>query len=400
MRFAPPTGFRLGGGPALYQKSVAPSASRITVQGGRDPVEFVPSAGFLRPRNQCCRAEGFLKSRVEVLMSLTTLIALDQAARMTPSKRFVSRPSEKRLVYGEIVPIFRWAGSKRKSLDALTAFWSNRFERYIEPFVGSACLFLKIKPKNAILADLNSMLIQTYRTIRTHPLAVAEALYAIPRNSITYYEVRSKVKSSGNAVERAAFFIYLNRNCFNGIYRTSLNGQFNVPFGADQGQYPRPCDFQTTAKLLKDAMLLSGDFGTTLRHLRRNDFVYLDPPFAATGVRTFIEYGIMSFAANDLDRFSQHLDRIDRRGAFFLVSYADCARARILAKDWNWKRIEVRRQIAGFAAKRKMAGELLITNLSIPEAAECQRNSLQVSEIRRPVLRVKEPIRYSQNCST
>jgi DNA adenine methylase len=234
--------------------------------------------------------------------------------------------------------------------------------------VGSACLFLKIKPRNAILADLNSSLMQTYCTIRTHPLAIAEALYAIPRNSITYYEVRRKVKSARNAIERAALLVYLNRNCFNGIYRTNLNGEFNVPFGADQGQYPRPRDFQTTAKLLRNAKLLTGDFGMTLRHVRKNDFVYLDPPFAATGVRTFVEYGKRSFGADDLERFSCHLDRIDRLGAFFLVSYADCERARHIARNWNFKKIEVRRQVAGFVAKRRMAGELLISNLPIPEA--------------------------------
>jgi DNA adenine methylase len=272
------------------------------------------------------------------------------------------------LTYGDIVPIFRWAGSKRKSLESLAAFWSNRFERYIEPFVGSACLFLRIKPKTAILADLNSALIDSYRTIRAYPLRVAEALYAIPRDSNTYYEVRQRIGTARGAIERAAFFVYLNRNCFNGIYRTNLSGEFNVPFGADQGQYPRPCDFQTTAKLLNNAMLLSSDFGNTLRHLRRSDFVYLDPPFAATGVRTFIEYGKTSFGEDDLERFSRHLDRIDRRGAYFLVSYADCPRARRIAKNWNLKTLEVRRQVAGFAAKRQMAGELLISNLPIPEA--------------------------------
>lgn len=287
---------------------------------------------------------------------------------MTTSPRSPTRPTDHRLVYSDIVPILRWAGSKRKSLHELTTFWNERFERYIEPFVGSACLFLKIKPKAAILADLNSTLIQTYRTIRKSPDAVAESLYAIPRNSKTYYEVRRKLKSAGNSIERAASFVYLNRNCFNGIFRTNLDGEFNVPFGADQGQYPRRCDFQTTAALLKNATLFAGDFSATLRQLRRNDFVYLDPPFAATGVRTFIEYGKRSFAADDLSRFSRHLDRIDRRGAFFLVSYADCDRALEIARNWNWKRIEVRRQIAGFAAKRKTAGELLITNLPIPEA--------------------------------
>lgn len=282
--------------------------------------------------------------------------------------RSSTRPTDNRLIYGDIVPIFRWAGSKRKSLQSLTAFWSERFERYIEPFVGSACLFLKIKPNAAILADLNSCLIETYRAIRRTPLEVAELLYAIPRNAKTYYDIRRRVKSVGNTAERAAFFVYLNRNCFNGIYRTNVKGDFNVPFGADQGQYPRPCDFHTTANLLKNATLLSGDFGTTLCHLRKNDFVYLDPPFAATGVRTFVEYGKISFGLDDLDRLSRHLDRIHRKGAFFLVSYADCSRARDIAKDWNSTTIEVRRQIAGFTARRKTASELLITNLPLPEA--------------------------------
>lgn len=275
-------------------------------------------------------------------------------------------PTDDRLVYGEIVPIFRWAGSKRKSLQSLSAFWNGKFERYIEPFVGSACLFLKIKPRAAILADLNSALIDSYRTIRHKPRAVAKSLYAIPRDAATYYQIRRQKNSASNAVERAAFFVYLNRNCFNGIYRTNRNGEFNVPFGADQGQYPRICDFEITAKLLRNSDLLACDFGSTLRHLRKGDFVYLDPPFASTGVRTFVEYGKTGFSADDLKRLSCHLDRIDRRGASFLVSYADCTAARTLARRWNWTTIDVRRQIAGFTAKRRMARELLISNLPIP----------------------------------
>jgi DNA adenine methylase len=293
---------------------------------------------------------------------------LNPAAKTT-STGYLTRPSDDRLIYGDIVPIFRWAGSKRKTLSFLTGFWNDRFNRYIEPFVGSACLFLKLKPKAAVLADLNSALIDTYETIRDKPIAVAEALYAIPRDSDTYYKVRRSCKRSTTAVDRAAQFVYLNRNCFNGIFRTNLNGDFNVPFGADQGQYPRLCDFETTADLLKKATLLRGDFGATLRHLRKGDFVYLDPPFAATGARTFVEYGKRSFAEDDIGRLERHLERIDSRGASFLVSYADCPRAREIAKDWNWRAIEVRRHIAGFSSKRKMAGELLISNLPIPEAA-------------------------------
>ena len=279
-----------------------------------------------------------------------------------------SRPPDQRLIYSDIVPIFRWAGSKRKSLDSLAAFWEDRFGRYIEPFAGSACLFLKIKPEEAILSDLNTSLIETYQTIRSKPSMVAEALYALPRNSETYYVIRRKIKTTKEPIKRSAYFIYLNRNCFNGIYRTNRDGEFNVPYGSKQGQYPRPCDFESIASLLTNTKLLAGDFGSTLRHLRRNDFVYLDPPYAATGVRTFVEYGKTAFGMDDLQRLARHLDRIDDRGAYFLVSYAECDAAKKIAKKWNSTTIAVRRQIAGFSAKRKMAGELLITNLPMPEA--------------------------------
>ena len=289
------------------------------------------------------------------------------APQGTSRKRSSTRPTDHRLIYGEIVPIFRWAGSKRKSLASLTPFWNDRFERYVEPFAGSACLFLKLKPKEAVLAGLNSALIDAYETIRDQPGEVAEALYAIPRNSRTYYKIRRTYKDASDRVDRTAKFVYLNRNCFNGIFRTNLQGEFNVPFGADQGQYPRLCDFETVSELLKRAILLRGDFGTTLLHLRKGDFVYLDPPFAATGTRTFVEYGKRSFETDDLDRFERHLKRIDDRGAFFVVSYADCPRARKIARGWNSRSILVRRHVAGFTSKRKVAGELLISNLPIPE---------------------------------
>lgn len=291
---------------------------------------------------------------------------MEHARKETPG-RPLTRPPDERLISGEVVPILRWAGSKRKTLGSLTSFWNDGFDRYIEPFVGSACLFLRLKPSSAILADLNSALIDTYEAIRDNPVAVAEAVYAFPRDAATYYSIRRSYNASKPTIERAAQFVYLNRNCFNGIFRTNLNGDFNVPFGRDQGHYPRLCDFQRTSALLKRVELLRGDFEATLAHVRKGDFVYLDPPFAATGVRTFVEYGKRSFTEDDLDRLTRQLDHIHACGGAFLVSYADCPRARKIGGNWNSQTIDVRRQIAGFASKRKMSSELLITNLDIPE---------------------------------
>lgn len=162
---------------------------------------------------------------------------------------------------------------------------------------------------------------------------------------------------------RAVRLLYLNRNCFNGIYRTNRLGEFNVPMGSKLGSYFSIDDIIRCSQALQGARLVHGDFEDTLRGVRANDFVYLDPPYAVTSRRVFREYGREIFNPSDLDRFSKQLKRIDAAGADFLVSYADCTEARALAKVWKSERVPVRRHIAGFADARRQAYEWLITNI-------------------------------------
>jgi DNA adenine methylase len=264
-----------------------------------------------------------------------------------------------------VKPFLRWAGSKRKQLSTLRTFWNGEYERYIEPFAGSACFFFDVQPANAILSDLNEELIETFEVVCARPAAVYDSVASIPRTKDNYYAIRAQPPTSLSKIERAARFIFLNRNCFNGIYRTNSQGAFNVPFASSRaGQFVTREEFLYAAKMLKRAQLRTCDFGNTLRYTKAGDFVYLDPPYVVAARRVFREYGARHFDWQDIERLAGHLDRMNNRGVAFLVSYADCRESRWLATHWSSHRIRVRRHVAGFHGARKAGFERLITNIS------------------------------------
>ena len=263
-------------------------------------------------------------------------------------------------------PFLRWAGSKRKQLARLASFWSPDHVRYIEPFAGSACLFFELAPNAAVLGDANHDLIDVYRVVRDDPERLYRRLRRIRRDLPTYCRWRHLKARSLDRETRALRFLYLNRNCFNGIYRTNIKGEFNVPMGRRPGAYFSRDDLLNCSRLLQRAKLVAGDFGRTLEYVRRGDFVYLDPPYAVTSRRIFAEYGRKAFDTSDISRLSSALATIPERGADFLVSYADCTEARALASDWYSIRLPVRRHVAGFAGARRNAYEWIISNRPLP----------------------------------
>ena len=263
-------------------------------------------------------------------------------------------------------PFLRWAGSKRKQLSRLSLFWAPTHARYVEPFAGSACLFFELAPKKAVLGDNNSSLIEVYRTVRDQPDRLYDRLRRIRRDHATYYRWRKRCPDHLDLETRVVRFIYLNRNCFNGIYRLNENGEFNVPMGRRPGAYFTRAEFIDCALLLRNAQLVDGDFTLTLERVRSGDLVYLDPPFALESRRVFRQYGLKSFHTSDVPRLAESLAQISQRGADFLVSYADCREARSLAVGWNAIRLPVRRHVAGFTHSRRLAYEWLISNMSIP----------------------------------
>ena len=246
-------------------------------------------------------------------------------------------------------PFLRWAGSKRKQLSRLASFWTADHLRYVEPFAGSACLFFDLAPESAVLGDTNRELIEVYRVVRDEPERLHRRLCRIRRDLPTYYRWRRLNPQSLDRETRALRFLYLNRNCFNGIYRTNANGHFNVPMGTRAGEYFSKDDLLACSRLLQKATLVAGDFAKTLARVKAGDFVYLDPPFAVSSRRIFREYGKRTFDTSDIPRLSESLTALVKRGADFLVSYADCAEARALTLDWHAVRFSIRRHVAGFA---------------------------------------------------
>ncbi len=259
------------------------------------------------------------------------------------------------------VSVLRWAGSKRQILPALAKYWRGH-ARYVEPFVGSATLFFHLSPSRAILGDINKDLINALRQIKRDHEGVFLSLRSTRKSERDYYRIRSEFNSGADQKKRAAQFIYLNRFCFNGLYRTNEAGEFNVPYGAfKSGQLPTKRQLIDCANALQKARLLAGDFEKTLSRTKRGDFVYLDPPYQVGGTRVFSEYDASVFTVNDLQRLRAALLTLKKIGASFLLSYIDSAEGRSLSRGFNVESVTVRRCISGFVGSRSVGRELLIS---------------------------------------
>jgi DNA adenine methylase len=265
-------------------------------------------------------------------------------------------------------PLLRWAGSKRKVLPHLLPFWKHSTAtRYIEPFVGSAALFFAATPANAVLSDSNSELIETYRAVKAFPNDVADELERLPRDKDTYLALRRQLPQRLLPSQHAARFLYLNRNCFNGLYRTNQKGEFNVPYAPSKtGQMPDRSRIRAVASSLARTQLYCGDFEQVVRRVvRADDFVYLDPPYAVANRRIFKQYNATTFGFEDLHRLSALLYAIDAIGAHFLLSYAVCSEALAAFRSWPQMRVTTHRNIAGFAAHRRTSMELVVSNVLV-----------------------------------
>lgn len=262
----------------------------------------------------------------------------------------------------KVEPLLRWAGSKKKLLPVLLAATPNDAQRYIEPFAGSAVLFLRLGAGNAILGDLNQSLIETYRIIQRCPRAVWERASMLSDSHDDYYAIRAIPRDRLNAYERAAQFVYLNRYCFNGVYRTNRAGQFNVARGKGHLFMPDLEAFQAFAKRLRAAELRCSDFEEILSEAGRGDFVYLDPPYALGNKRDRGEYGCDAFREKDERRLIASLRAADRRGARILLSYSPAPTVLQGLKKWRRHDLTVARNVAGFTSARRFADEVLLSN--------------------------------------
>jgi DNA adenine methylase len=261
-----------------------------------------------------------------------------------------------------INPIIRWAGSKHRLLDELLHFVPLSFNRYFEPFAGSARLFFRILPKRATLNDLNPELMDFYSAVRAHPVSMYNKAVAYPRTKKQYVHLRSMPLSQLSEIDRAARFFYLNRLCFNGLYRTNKEGHFNVPMGNKTGEFPSLQNVVRVARFLRNVDLFNKDFEDVLSDIGPNDFVYLDPPYYTPMKRKRNEYGNNCFTTDDLPRLLRTLKYIDSRGGTFLLSYANDRTLIRQLHGYRVHKVQVRRTISGFINQRINTLEIMATN--------------------------------------
>lgn len=265
-------------------------------------------------------------------------------------------------------PILRWAGSKRSALPYLQKYWQNDCTRYVEPFCGSAALFFKMNPKEAILSDLNTDLISFYRHCKTRHGVVWKIASSLPINSEQYYEIREEYNAIPTSLRKSGLFLYLNRACFNGIYRTNKSGHFNVPYsGKKIAKFPTYEIFRSACQMLKNVEFYSVDFEEMVRiYVKKGDLVFMDPPYATSKKRTFAEYDKRSFQTADIERVISCMKIIEDRGAQFICTY-DCHEKEKFSSVANWlvNSFKVRRNVGGFISSRKNAEEIIFSNIRV-----------------------------------
>ena len=251
----------------------------------------------------------------------------------------------------------RWAGSKARALGALRPLLDSvTYDLYVEPFVGAATVFLNLAaPVDAVLADTNSDLIAFLSHLKKEPEALWQELRAFPTSvsKAYYYSARRKFNALPPGLTRAATFFFLNRTCFNGVYRVNCRGEFNVPKGSRRiFQYPSLQELHSVSRKLERAKLMSCDFENTLRLARPGALFYLDPPYTGGG---YDRYSWPPFRSPDLDRLERFVANIRDQGASVVASYSGSKRPQFVPREFGVKRFSVFRSISGDGSRGKNA---------------------------------------------
>lgn len=269
-----------------------------------------------------------------------------------------------------VAPILKWVGGKRQLLDSIMPLVNKNCSTYVEPFIGGGAVFFELQPKKAIINDYNEELINVYLTIRDYPEELISALEQHKLNSSEdyYYTIRALDRDPEyeqlSCIERAARIIYLNKTCYNGLYRVNSAGQFNSPYG----KYKNPNIVNATtikamSKYLKNNNIdiRQGDYKAVLKGLRKGAFVYLDPPYMPiSSSSSFTGYTEGGFSYQQQVELKLECDKLREKGISFLQSNSDCPEIRELYKDYQIITVQAKRNINSNASKRGEINEVLI----------------------------------------
>lgn len=253
------------------------------------------------------------------------------------------------------------AGGKRWLLPELRKYLPDDYKRYLEPFLGGGAVFFGVRPEKAVLSDLNPDLVQLYCMVRDEPtqLECLLAEHQEKHDKEHYYATRASKPEIG--IEQAAWMLYLNRTCFNGLYRVNKRGDFNVPIGTKSTVMFKDESFPAFSKALSNAELKTQDFEKSIEDAGKGEFVYVDPPYTvAHNFNGFLNYNDHIFSWYDQNRLRNSLEDAATRGARIVVSNANHSSIRELYKGFGeLKELPRYFVIAGPAGKRVPTSELL-----------------------------------------
>ena len=272
-----------------------------------------------------------------------------------------------------IQPILKWAGGKRQLMNIIKKRIPDDVKRYYEPFLGGGAILFNYLPAKATINDINSELINMYKIIKEYPNELIRELNIHKTNHCEdyFYEIRNYDRNEEiylglSEIQRAARTIYLNRTCYNGLFRVSKQGYFNTPIG----KYINPVIVNETVIYqisdyfnLNDINILCGDYHSSLRGSRRGDFVYLDPPYyPISKTSSFTGYTNIGFGEDEQIRLKKQCDNLDKKGVRFLLSNSNCSYIRKLYDGYKIEVITARRAINSKGDNRINSSELLISN--------------------------------------
>jgi len=270
-------------------------------------------------------------------------------------------------------PIVKWVGGKRQLLQDIKLYIPYDFDTYYEPFFGGGAVFFEFLPEKAKINDLNSELINVYKQVKNHQRELIRLLEMHKQNHCKdyYYDIRNLDRnvekySKMSDVEKAARFIYLNKTCFNGLYRVNSKGQFNAPMGTYSN--PNICDKQLIIEMSRylkshKVIMKNMDFEKFLKTTKHGDFVYLDPPYAPLSqTANFTSYNKDGFSVDEQIRLKKVCDQLHQKGVKFLLSNSDTPFINELYKKYKIVKVQAKRNINSKGNSRGKISEVLVMN--------------------------------------
>jgi DNA adenine methylase len=261
-------------------------------------------------------------------------------------------------------PFVKWAGGKRQILKEIKKRLPGNFNSYFEPFAGGAAVFFSCSFKSAVIGDTNYELINAYSVIKYNVFELIESLNKHYYDKEYYYKIRSLNPEELNETERASRFIFLNRTCFNGLYRVNKKGKFNVPFGRYKS--PLICDEKNlllVSQKLKDTKIICGDYRNIVSISDKYDFIYFDPPYIPlNSTSKFVSYTQNGFSLDNQIELRDLFAELTEQGVYCMMSNSSAGEIINLYRNYNIDIVKAGRAVNSKAEKRGKIDEVIIMN--------------------------------------